>query len=102
MENESNQMNSQQPMSPVQPESKKGPFLIIAIIAVLIVAALLIVSGFQKKQERALDAQIQQKQAAIASEDAQVQALQNQGTGNDPASIEADLKATNVDTIDLQ
>ena len=97
-----NPMNNMQ--SPMQaPAPKKHSILApIVIIAVIVIAVLLVLGMMRNKQEAALDDQIQQKQADIATSDAQVQALQKQGTSNDPSAIQADINATTVNSIDAQ
>ncbi len=90
-------------MSTLSPAPKKHTTLtVFALIALLVVAAIIIFGMRRDKQEAALDAQLEQKQADIAASDMQTQALKQQGTANDPSSIEADINATALDTLDAQ
>lgn len=94
------QTTNQNPMS-MSPK-KGGMSKIIMWVVILIVIIALAMMWMKKSEVKQLDQQIEQKKAEIMGADAQVKVLQQQGTSNDPASIEADLKDTNTDNLDAQ
>lgn len=77
------------PLSPV-PEKKSVGALIGSIIVILVILAGGIYMFLQR--ERASD--------TVQNEDPEAQTLRTQGTSDDPADIEADLRATDFGSID--
>lgn len=89
MENNFNP-NQMPPMSIVPEKKSNGP-----VIAVIVILALIIIGGLYFLKMR-----VSEPAYAPAQTDAVTESLKKQGQTDDLNSIEADLKATNVDTLD--
>lgn len=75
-------------------EGSLGPVIgVIVILAIIIIGGLYFWSTRPKASNTAAD-------AAATSSDADIQSIQSQGTSDDAAAIQADLNATNVDSVD--
>lgn len=100
MENEQQNVASATPDAPL-PKKREG--VTGQIVAIIVILAVLAVggwyyfnqSGLQKEAGPAATAEELQK-----SSDPAVQAMLQQGTSDDPASIEADVNATDFSAID--
>lgn len=78
------------PMSAVPQKKSTGP-----IIAVIVILALIIIGGLYF-----LKARVSEPVYEPAQSDAMTESLRKQGSSDDLNSIEADLKATNVNNLD--
>ena len=76
------------PTEPETPQEKKyGPLLGIIIIVTLLIAGGLYLANMELRNRN-------------ATEDARLESLQQQGNTDDLTSIEADLEATELDSLD--
>ncbi len=84
--------NQMPPLSNEMQNKSKGP-----LISVIIILVLIIVGGLYFLRERSNTVNYKNTNNQIETITAD---LKNQGTADDLESIEADLKATNIDSLD--
>jgi uncharacterized protein HemX len=99
---EPNQMNNQMNQPAPMPENKTSTGTMIASIIILLIIILGGVYFFKniKNTEESMDTTAQEQAQAESSTNAYVQSQSSQNSSDDVTSIETDINATNIDSVD--